>query len=106
VLGDLPDLPHVVLLAAFAGVGFAVLVQASPLGSIPYKPFACRTCLSGWGGIFASGWLLEVAGTMEFATLATWALASFAATGLAHLVLGWADGSTAATPSFLPPPLP
>jgi len=82
-------------LAALGGVGFAVLVQASPLGLLPFKPFACRTCLSGWGSIATCAVLLLAQhpdGGGVIATLCLWATLSFAGTGGAHLLMGIADG--------------
>ena len=46
-----PMSPEGLMGAALAGVGFAWLVRASPLGGLRFKPFTCRTCLSGWGAL-------------------------------------------------------
>lgn len=93
-----------VLLAALAGVGFSLIVETSPLGRIPHKPFACRVCRSGWGAILASASLLAPGGLFtawpwhDPTAYMTWALVSFAGIGLAHLVFGLADRGTTSAP--------
>jgi len=95
-----------VLLTALAGVGFALIVQTSPLGRIPKKPFSCRVCASGWGAILASALLLAPGGLFtswpwqDMTPYMTWALVSFAGIGLAHLVFGLAADRDAAPPQL------
>lgn len=94
-------------LAAYplGGAGFALLVAASPLGQLPYKPFACRTCLSGWGG--ALTWAVLQAAQAN-PMLPWWQmgahviLAMLLATGGAHLILRTST-PPAATTLVLPP---
>lgn len=100
------DIVLITVLAAFAGVGVAALNSASPSGLWLFKPFSCRTCMSGWGAIGAAGILLAMQGLpglqpTQAAFLAPtllpdlilWAVLAFAGTGGAHLILGLAEGS-------------
>ena len=69
------------LVAGLGGVGFARLLQASPMGAWRVKPFSCMTCLSGWGAILTAGAVLWGYGPAE------WLAASLAGTGAAALML-------------------
>jgi hypothetical protein len=110
----LVDLAIVSILAGFAGVGVSAINSASPSGLWAFKPFSCRTCMSGWGAILSSGVLLGWAGvpglkltqqaflepTLPMDML-IWCFVSFAGTGIAHLVLGLAEpGETPLPPDF------
>lgn len=87
-----------------ASAGFALLVQASPLGKVRSKPFSCQTCLSGWGAIVA-GALLTYCPDAPLAAVAVLALAG---TGGAHAL--FAGSSRGQPPSGVlgeaPPPPP
>jgi len=88
-----------VLLAAvlpFAAVGFTLLVQTSPLGRYPFKPFSCRVCLSGWGSIIAAGLVLTAHGPPDAVDLAIWYALSCYGTGAARLIFSAADALQAA----------
>lgn len=103
---NIVDLLLAAILSGAAGVGFAVLVQTSPLGRIPRKPFSCRTCLSGWGSIGVSWFLLGVSGVWFVERPAcfvfSWFLLSLAGTGIAHVLFNIAGGGAPAAP-LLPP---
>jgi len=95
----------VALLSGGAGVGFAVIIQTSPLGRIPYKPFSCRTCCSGWGAILASGLFLQVwlvAPWVAVLPYVTWCVVAFIGIGVAHVLMGIADGRGTAGVADLP----
>lgn len=92
--------------AACAGViaaGFVLLVRASPLGRLPFKPFSCDVCLSGWASL-SWGYTQTLAhGALR---LDVWAAQFFGGMAAAQLLLGvLAFLRTAATPPA-PPPLP
>lgn len=104
LLAVLAAVAGLAVIGGLAGVGVAVLVAASPLPTwIPHKPFVCRTCLSGWGSIGATGALLVLAGCPP--TVANgfgWLVAALGGTGVAHYLLGRADRAAAGAD----PPLP
>lgn len=87
----------IAVLAGVTGAGFALIIRTSPLGAIDKKPFACRTCLSGWGAIAAVFFLLPVPPPMPIGVFAApadpaislailWCLLSFAGIGVAALI--------------------
>ena len=71
-----------VITAGLAGIGLAFLVRASPAGRWRFKPFSCRTCLSGWGALFAT-YVLTPAFAPADAHLAYTVALGLAGTGLA-----------------------
>ena len=90
----LHDIVILLIVSAF-GFGFRCLVVASPLGVLPYKPFDCDTCLSGWGSILGAaivfGILAKVDHPDEF--VPEWSdllyfLHAVAGTGVARLSIG------------------
>lgn len=82
------------VIRALAGVGFAFLVQISPLGRLPVKPFSCRTCLSGWGAIVYG--FATTPGAWEELSAAVAVLAGcFPAVALAHYLYAGADAALA-----------
>lgn len=98
------DLLWVALISGAAGTGFALLVIASPLGRLKFKPFSCKTCLSGWGAIGASGVLLHLLHPHVNTEIGMWVVLSLAGTGVAHLFLR--DTSSTPVPSEVLPPEP
>lgn len=106
------DLALAGLISGAAGTGFAVLMQASPFGRIPRKPFSCRTCLSGWGSIGVSWFLIPpigVGGTITAGSLPdflfAWFVLSLVGAGIAHVLLstGAASAASAAPAAALLP---
>lgn len=84
-------------LTPFGGVGFALLVQTSPLGLIPHKPFTCRVCLSGWGSIVVAGALLQAAAQpINARFFLLWGALTFVGTGAARVIFTLSEALQAA----------
>jgi len=96
------------LVVSLAALGFTQLVRASPLGRLDYKPWSCRTCLSGWGAIFAGALGLGAVqgAALDTAAAASWALLALAGTGGAALGFALFDlaSHTVVPPTDLPEP--
>lgn len=84
-------IPMLAALLPFAAVGFTLLVQTSPLGRVPHKPFACRVCLSGWGSIGVAGAMLSAFGGHTVVDGVIWMALSLYGTGAARVIFSLAD---------------